>query len=552
MGVECIFYGGAGDEDKGELGGVQGLFHDTETGSRFLLDFGQRPDHWNEFYGFPYRPKSFNHLQIAELLEMYAPLREVMRQDYLRKMGWTPSKTDLELLVTHPHYDHIGGVHLLRPDMKIHMHKTAKMIMYIWQQLSGRTNNQFVDFVDQFTLANKLGGDEAYVKGLKATISRDIQTFEPYKPFKVGELTATAYPVDHSIPGSCAFIVETSAGKIGISGDIRMRGRDRKLTERFVAALKEQRVKHIFWEGSLMHFDHEGTEDQLVMKMAELMHGRTFVGYSAPPRDLDRLKSMHLAAKLAGRILCIHPDQMIYLRAFDGEHGFPKTDDPHLAVIMTQKNKGNLDNEDVPRDIIEADYRYWERQFINWKKWVDSVKKRDPRQLELIADEEGMGAPRKGKQRVTLEDIAKHPDKFLVSMPPAYMIDMLTAIRPPRRSRYIRSHPAPWTKDMEVSEDRIINALIRFGVYEEEFKGDFPDHLTPHRGVYRLHTVHVTGHNNRRENKEIFAQFDPDVTIYVYHCMYPKDFTEDVAKHLNVVVPIRNMPFTIHNTPKAA
>ncbi|MBN1544142.1 hypothetical protein JW898_01620 [Candidatus Woesearchaeota archaeon] len=549
MGVECIFYGGAGDHEKGELGGVQGLFHDTELGSRFLLDFGQRPDHWNEFYGFPYRPKAFNYLQIADLLEMYAPLREIMRPDYLRKMGMPKNgPTDLELLATHPHYDHIGGVHLLRPDMKIHMHETAKMMLYIWQQLSGRTNNQFVDFIDQFTLANKLGGDEAYVKGLRATISRDIHTFEPYRQFKVGALTVTAYPVDHSIPGSCAFIAETSAGKIAISGDLRLRGRGRKLTERFVQAIREQKVKHVFWEGSLMHFDHEGTEDTLVMKMAELIHGRTFVGYSAPPRDMERLKSMHLAAKLTGRILCIHPDQMIYLRAFDGEHGFPNTDDPNIAVIMTQKNKGNLDNEDVPSDIIEADYRYWERQFISWKKWEKSGKKSDKRQCELIPSDPGMGAPRKGKQRVTLEDIARYPDKFLVSMPPAYMIDMLTAIRPPALSRYIRSHPAPWTKDMEVAEDRLINALARFGLDE----GQSPDHLTPNRCTYRMHTVHVTGHNNRRENREIFAQFGPDVTIYAYHCMHPRDFAEDVAKHLRVVVPIRNQPFTIHNANSTA
>ena len=54
MGVELTFFGGAGDIEHGELGGVQVLFNDLEKKTKFLLEFGQRPDHTNQYYVFPY------------------------------------------------------------------------------------------------------------------------------------------------------------------------------------------------------------------------------------------------------------------------------------------------------------------------------------------------------------------------------------------------------------------------------------------------------------------------------------------------------------------
>jgi ribonuclease J len=559
MAVEVTFYGGVESETKGRLGGVQALFHDKELLTRWLLEFGQQPDLWNQFFGFPNKPKTFNFRKIARKFKLYADLEEVFRQDYngfSAKRNYTP--TDLEVLATHPHFDHVGGFTLLRPDLKIHMHQHAKLILYIWQQLSGRTVNQFVDYIEQFTLVRKKDGDPKRLDGPKATIPRDIHTFRDYERFMIGHVPTTAHPVDHSTPGSCAFIHETSAGPMGVSGDLRLRGRHRELTERFIRELREQKVKYLFWEGSLLHFPHEGDEDDLAAKVEELIRGKTFVTYAAPPRDLDRVASMYKAAAATGRILCVSPDIMMYLRAFNGANGYPKPNAPYIAVLLPKKDTGSLDNAEIPKDIIEGDYRYWERQYIGWKQWKNSAKKKkrrngkvDGRQTMLLPDEmyeetppavenPSIGSPIRGRQRVSLDDIAKYPDKFVLYMPPAAMADMLAEIDPPKDSIYLRCHPAPWTKEMEVQEDRQVNTL---GIYEMD-DGEFPDHLTPHRGKFKMHTVHVTGHLNREENREIFASLPAETIVIPYHCMDPRDFY-DIAKGHRIIIPILEKPLIL-------
>jgi len=533
MAVECTFYGGAGDYKDGELGGVQGMFYDRNALTSFLLDCGQRPDHTSQYYGFPYSPKSFQYLAISEFLNLYSGLEDILRHDYQRHRGMQVGGTpELEIVITHPHYDHMGGLTLARHDAKVHMHRVAKRMGYIWQYLSGKSLNQFVDLIDQLSVVNNNEGNKKFVTGLKAVMGRDINTFGDYDTFKVGNIECTAYPVDHSLPGSCGFIFDTSAGKIGVSGDIRLRGRRRAETERFIDALLEQKVRYLFWEGSLLHFDHNGTEDDVAMKVAELVRGRTFASVAMPPRDLDRLTSMHMAAKATGRTLCVTPAQMVYLKEFDGEYGYPLIDDPNIAVLLPRKRKGLLDREDFPDDMAESDYYYWERQFLRWQRWSEGAKKSDPRQMKLFEGLEMEGGNKKCRQRVTLEDISKYPDKFLVLMPFNNMIEIFEEVRPPANSIFIRSHPGPWTKEMEIQEDRQINILKRFGMYE----GPQPDHLTPSI-VQRMHQVHITGHLNRRENREVFSRFGKETTIVVYHAMHPNDFPEDVAKHLNVIVP---------------
>src|SRR4030042_1249073 len=42
------------------------------------------------------------------------------------------------------------------------------------------------------------------------------------------------FPVDHSIPGACAWGIETSSGWVIYSGDLRLHGKRGKLTEKFI------------------------------------------------------------------------------------------------------------------------------------------------------------------------------------------------------------------------------------------------------------------------------------------------------------------------------
>ncbi len=541
MTLKCTFWGGVGSDnntDLGELGGVQLLLLDETLNAKIMLDCGQRPDHWNQYYGFPYKPKAYQALDISERLELYKGLASVYRRDYQRHKGSDAQPDlDLEIIVTHPHFDHMGGLGLADHRVKTHIHKHGMTIAHLWQMLSGKTNNQFIDLIDQFSLVNKSDGQKKFASGMKALLGRNMHVFDDYEKFEIGDVGVSTYPIDHSVPGSNAFILDTSSGPISISGDIRFRGGAKDLTMKFIDDAIAADVRYAFWEGSLFHFEHNGTEADVARMMAELINDKKFAAYSAPLRDFSRLKSSWEAAKATKRILCIQPDQMLYLKAFNGSMGLPKVDDPNIAVLLLPKMKGLLDRTEFPEDMAGSDYFYWERQFIPWKKWQNTPpKKRSaPEQIALFEDEEKRGRPYKGKQRVTLEDIRDHPECFYVNMPFSRMADVLEVIQPPPNSKFLRSHPAPWTPDMEEQEKRQINLLRMHGMNLED---SYLDYLTPKKGPMKIPTVHVTGHFNKEEMRDVMSRFKPSVTtIVAYHCMHPSYFTNDLAKHLNVIVP---------------
>lgn len=59
----------------------------------------------------------------------------------------------------------------------------------------------------------------------QAGVGRNRQKiFDPTQPFKIGDFTVTAYPVDHSAFDSMAFIIEAEGKRVLYSGDLRLHG----------------------------------------------------------------------------------------------------------------------------------------------------------------------------------------------------------------------------------------------------------------------------------------------------------------------------------------
>ncbi len=494
MSINLKFYGGAGDYEEGELGGVQLLIKDQKT--RVMFDIGQRPDHFNQFYGFPMQPRNYQVLQIIQELNLYPDIPDLYRHDFHwynnKKIGPLP----LEGIVTsHAHFDHIGGLNFVRHDMPVYMDNDSIKLLYVWQM---NTRNDFLDVSMNFAnLPNRMGLKK-WATGDIAKIPRELRRYYDNEYFDIGNLRFLPIPIDHSVPGAHGFVIETSAGNIGISGDIRLRGRRPENTRNFIQQLHESNIKYLLWEGSLLHFDHQGTEDDVTTKVAEWTKDKGFCAVSFPARDLDRLTSLYHAAKKNKRMLVISSDQAAMLDLFDGKYGFPKMNWKYIGVMLPRRNKGILDNPEYSEYLQEKDYyRPTDETYFKLKRW-----------------QEHDGKP----QRVSIQDIANNQDQFLVSLSLYNLNSFLSEIQP-KNGIYIRSHPDPWTEEMKVDEQRLINILKHYDMYHGPQIDPFNNDIE-----HSMHQAHITGHLNITETKEILQGFD--CTIIPYHCMNPQDFYE--------------------------
>ncbi len=511
MVISATLYAGTGKTKKtSELGGVQLLI--SRDGKPCILgDPGITPDRFSDYHGFPSRPRVMDRLPEMESLGLVPPIEGLWRLDDEYFHGRRPKKSEIQILETHSHIDHIGLNPLIRHDIPTWMDLLSMKIAHTWQHRypGGRTLNQLVDHYDQLSrVANTIGGSRAPF-GDEAVIPKDIRNFVGGVPFDVNGFKVTAYPVDHSVI-AYAFILEAEDTVMGWSGDLRLRGRRPQDTRNFVKALKDKHVQHLFWEGSLLHFDHRGNEEDVTSAIKEYVRGKAFVGIAYPPRDCDRITSVYHAAKDSDRTLLIPPEQAELLTAMGGVQGFPETDWTHLAVFIPPK--GNRQS-----------YPEWMEKYLESAHWTAPSK-----ESKLV----------KKLKHATLEDIAKNQEAFLVYMPYSYMPWMLEKVRPKPNSGYVRSHPEPYTIEMEETQRRILNLMAAYGITFEEKEYFFKPGVKQ-----KMPTMHVPGHLNWGETEGIMQSLPSDVIIHPFHATLPEEhFAQGVAKHLKVDIPIRGEP----------
>jgi len=489
--TRLTFYGGAR-----ELGGTQILLEDRTT--RLFLDFGLNFDRFGRYFPFPHFPKKFNALDVLIRLGIYPELEGIYRQDYLRHTGRSPENKSIDgVVVSHAHLDHAAGVHFLRPDIDVWMDKHTKKILYALQKLSGGSFNEFVEFTYAYerVLKPKEQGHKI-LRGKEASFPRSIKLFQPTESFKIGDIEIQPFYIDHSMPGSCAFIIHTSIGPIVYTGDLRLRGRRKKDTEDFIKAAKDSKPKYLLCEGSLIHKRHVGSEDDVVtetVKFISRYNGLVITSY--PPRDLDRLTSMYRAAQKTGRLLVIDTRQAFLLDMFNGEFNYPKPTHKHIRIFLPKKGAGFLDSS---QEFAERDYFLWERKYL------------------------------KHKNRVMLEEIKANPCQFMIYSNFS-SVDDLVELEPPKNSVYFRSHPEPYTEQMELDEKILINWLKRFNLYHE---GEQVELFEEER--FNIPQAHVTGHMSMEETGRVIREIDPGVLIPI-HTLFPERFREIYGGKMKIV-----------------
>ncbi|MEK6888168.1 MAG: MBL fold metallo-hydrolase [Candidatus Aenigmatarchaeota archaeon] len=486
--ARIYFYGGAN-----QRGGNQFLLEDRSV--RGFLDFGMNFDLFGKYYSFPASPQKFRSLQELTKIGIYPDFDKypgfdgAYRSDYLQYMGRVPieEKTVDFVLLTHAHLDHASGIHFLDPSIPVYMDRYTKMLLHSIQETGNASFSEFIDFKDAFEQTPRLReAGYTWLQGKIARTSRNIKPLKPPEPVNIGHIKVEPHYVDHSLPGACGLIIHTSAGIVVYTGDMRFRGRRRQDTEAFLARAAELHPDYMLCEGSLINKLNPGTEDDIVRNVSDFIRDRKgLVVASYPPRDLDRLLTFYWIARKTGRKLVIDARQAYILDMFSGVFGYPTTNSDVIRIYMPKKNKGTLDTE-YPDP--ERDYQKWERPYIEHRN------------------------------RITKEELQRNQGHYIRSMSGGQIrelsdMDMLDD------SVYTRSHPEPYTEEMELDEKILKIWLEKLNLIHLED----PKDLFNSGQIFEVPQSHINGHMTGEETAYAINRVNPKVLIPI-HTVEADDF----------------------------
>ena len=480
--VELTFYGGVG-----EIGGNKILLKDNED-SLFLdfgMSFGEEGVFFSDFLG----PKKCNGIEDYVHLGLLPSVKGIYRQDFLEHMKKKPDEAPSVggVLISHAHVDHIGYLNFLRADIPLYCTPETAAIMEAFETYG---SEEYLSIKTSFKHVESKKG------GLKRMTSRDEGCVSPRKvettrkKFRVGDLKITPVPVDHSLPGACAYIIETSAGNIVYTGDLRFHGRNASFSRDFVKKASKAKPVLMLCEGTRIGSEkidsEKGVLDDATNTISETK-ALSIVNY--PIRDLDRMETFKEAAELNDRRLVVNLKQAVLLELFREQ----KLKAPLLSecdIYIPRKSWG-LVTEDLPRELIEKDYASWERDFL-WNS-----------------------------NSITCKDIRKEESAYVWRCD-FFELKELLDIKPSKGSSYVRSVVEPFSEEMVLSDQVVKNWLSHFRIKTKL-------------------QAHASGHASALELKEMVEKISPDILIPI-HTEQPLLFKKF---HSNVKIIEKNGRFEL-------
>ncbi len=341
------------------IGGNKILLEDGE--SRLFFDFGttfKTRDLYFEEYLNP-RPGA----GLLDPLEMglLPPLEGLYRPDlvpsgdvwgrYRDRPGYRELERVDGVLVSHAHVDHTGYISFLREDTPVYASALTAFTAKAMQDSGMLDFEKEVCYISRRAKEKKEGIEAEYLKTQResyrqrpfcfadqATMSREAEEFwtrspnhipgadnrrrkglEPAPfataPDRAGKLPVRFFPVDHSVRGAGAWAVETSAGWVVYSGDLRWHGSAAEETKRFIHEVASLHPRLLLCEGT--RIPKEGTEagelelqnytEQVVLERAleKVEAEDRLVIADFGPRNIERLETFLKIADQCGRQLVV-------------------------------------------------------------------------------------------------------------------------------------------------------------------------------------------------------------------------------------------------------
>jgi len=528
--VRLTFYGGIN-----EIGGNKILLEDGER--KLLLDFGFPYKRHKQFYEEYLKPRSGAGLLDPLAMGLLPPLEGLYRDDLVAPGLWqqfrnTPTYRKLDqvdgVLLSHAHLDHSGYISFLKESVPVYSTAVTAFITKAMQDSGKSDFDQQVCYFRPTTREYPTGwkqiacltGNEPrqqrqfHLADVKPEELRpEVTNFWDWgfweKTARQKELISCplaghsgcsfnlrCFPVDHSIPGACAWGIETSSGWIIYSGDLRLHGKRAEFTKRFIEQASSLHPRALILEGTNVERESNVSEQEVYENGIKAVAGsNSLVIADFSPRDVDRLLTFLQVAKDTGRKLAILPK------------------DAYLLKTM------RLLESEIP-DIAQED---------SLVIYQDTIASRAPAiWLRNLCREYS-------SKIVLAEDVSSAQDKFILCFS-FFDLNELPSIRPKAGSLYVYSSSEPHDEEQEIDFRRLHKWLEHF-----ELKGvGLP---IESNGEWQISDdekgLHASGHACGSDLLEIARRIRPEILIPV-HSEHPDFYIEHLGgSGVNVILPAK-------------
>jgi ribonuclease J len=434
-----------------EIGGNKILIDDGKT--RLFLDFGKNYSAERRFFDFPLlRPREEKHLLSLGFLP---PIEGLYKQD--------KAEPNVDgIVVSHAHGDHWDYIRFVDDSIPIYCGEATETIIRAREE-SGRLGPSKEYYVANLTQSR---GQEVF---------KDFKTLDEGKESAIGSFGVSRFPVDHSIPGANGLVVATKHGPIAYSGDLRLHGREGKLTEEFIKKASGYDPALLIIEGTNiidapMSCEHDVQES--LQQIVEVTPNLVMAGFSVT--DCCRLETFMKVAENTERTLTISMKQAYLLHRLNQVCTPPMPIETKIFAIYRRQKKTTYEYE----SIIEEKYG----------------------------------------NVIEAKDVSASPEEHIL-VANLYDFNELVDIRPDPGSVYIHSMSEPFNEEMRIDYGKLVNWLAEFGLPS-----------------YQLH---ATGHARPHELKEIIREINPKKVMLVHteHPFLYERYIENSG--IDTIIPLK-------------